>query len=75
MTEFSDSFENAVVKAGSDEHNALLGGNTKFDIMTDEVLDVFSKSKASHKYVILITNGEGTKSKDSSGRKKYDEGT
>ena len=49
----------------------LLGGSTNFDRMVETVLENFSHSTLEHKYVILMTNGEGTKSKDSNGKVGY----
>ena len=58
----------------TDKKNPLLGDNTDFDVMTDEIKNVFSSSsQASHRYVILITNGVGTKAKNNDGRTYYSE--
>ena len=72
VTEFSEDLESTYSKVASVEN---LGGSTNFDVMTDGVIRIFTKSKASHKYVILITNGKGTMGKDKNGSILYDEGT
>ena len=44
--------------------------------MVEKVTEVFAaESTNSHQYVILVTNGKGTESKDEQGRHLYDEET